>query len=75
VEEIRPDERVLPGIGQLEDAQVERRTKVEANEVVGAELVENLDLMRRAKRADERGRVIEPIGHRWCRTKPGQPHN
>jgi hypothetical protein len=61
MEEIRPHERVMSGIGQLEHTQVERRTKVEANEVVGARLVNDVDLVLRAERFDERSGIVEPI--------------
>ena len=75
MEEIRPDVGVMRRVGQLEHAEIERRTKVEADEVVGTRLVNQLDLVRGPERADERGRVVEPIRHMCYGTKPRQPHN
>ncbi len=74
MQQIRPDECVLLGIGDLIDAEVERRAKVEANEVVGACLVEHLDLMLGTERADKDGGVVGLFRHMCRRAKPGQPH-
>ena len=74
MQEVGPDEGVLTGVGQLVDAEVERRAKVEANEVVGACLVYHRYLVLATERADKGGSVIEPIRHMCRRAKPGQPH-
>jgi len=41
MQEIRPDECVLLGVGHLIDAEFEWRAKLEANKVVGACFVEH----------------------------------
>ena len=74
MQEVGPDEGVLTGVGQLVDAEVERRAKVEANEVVGACLVYHRYLVLATERADKVGGVVGPFRHICRRAKPGQPH-